>query len=175
MTKWSLWRTIVQLDYNLKFEIWKVKFGKDTHKQATYDNKSIDLPLLSMALMGHCEQVIILKNYNAITLQLETWNLKYEKLKFEQDMQKQTTCGNKSIDLPLCINNLHVPMAIFKKFKMNYKGEGLYFLKHFVHISLRFFMIQLWCYMLHCFVSFCFFVFNLELKMKDNVVNLIVH
>jgi hypothetical protein len=53
----------------LKFE--KLKLGKDTHKQATYDNKSIDLSLPSTALMGHCEQMIILKNYNAITLQLE--------------------------------------------------------------------------------------------------------
>ncbi len=32
---------------------------------------------------------------------------------------KQMTHGNKLLDLPLCINNLHAPMPIVKKFKMN--------------------------------------------------------
>jgi hypothetical protein len=36
--------------------------------------------------MGHYEQVIIVKNYNVITLQLEICNLTFEKLKFGQNM-----------------------------------------------------------------------------------------
>ncbi len=63
-------------------------------------------------------------------------------------MQKQITCDSKSIDIPLCINDLHVLMAIFKQFKVNYK-RGLYFSKHFVYLSLGFFMVQLLYYVLH--------------------------
>jgi hypothetical protein len=56
--------------------------------------------------MGHYQQVIIVKNYNVITLQVEICNLTFEKLKFGQDIgcEKQTS-GSKVIDLPLCIND----------------------------------------------------------------------
>ncbi len=71
-------------------------------------------------------------------------NLKFENFKFGwNNMQKQTTCGNKSIDLPLCIKEPHVHMANFKKFKINSKGEGPYFFKHFVYFCFHFLMIQL--------------------------------
>ncbi len=48
-------------------------------------------------------------------------------MKFEQEIPKQVTGGNKLVDLPLCINNFHALMPIIKKFKMNNKGEGLLF------------------------------------------------
>jgi hypothetical protein len=110
----------MQLDCNLNLKFEKLKFGRDIQKQVTRGSKPIDLSLPSIALMGHCEQVIIVTNYNATTLQLEIRNLKYEKLKFGHDMQKQITCDNKSINLPLYINNPCVLMVIIKKFKMNY-------------------------------------------------------
>jgi hypothetical protein len=40
-----------------------------------------------MAFMGHCEQMIIVKKYNAITLQIEILNFKSKKVKFQWDMQ----------------------------------------------------------------------------------------
>jgi hypothetical protein len=46
----------------------------------------------------------------------------FENMKFEHETPKQVTCGNKLVDLPLCINNLHALMPIVKNFKMNYKG-----------------------------------------------------
>jgi hypothetical protein len=96
---------------------------------------------------------------------IATWNLKSEKLKFGcNNMQTWTTCGNKSIDLPVCINKPRVHMANFKKFKINYKGEGPYFLTHFVYFCFHFLMIRLWYYVLHCFVQFPFFCFQFKTK-----------
>jgi hypothetical protein len=43
-------------------------------------------------------------------------------MKFEQETPEQMTCGNKLVDLPLCINNLHALMPIIKKINMNNKG-----------------------------------------------------
>jgi hypothetical protein len=34
-------------------------------------------------------------------------------------MQKPVTCGIKVVDLPICFNDLHVPMFILNKLKMN--------------------------------------------------------
>ncbi len=60
-------------------------------------------------LCDHCEQVIC----NQILI----WNLKFENMKFEHETPKRVTCGNKLVDLPLCINNLHELMPIVKKFR----------------------------------------------------------
>jgi hypothetical protein len=57
-----------------------------------------------------------------------------------------------------------VHMANFKKFKINSKGEGPYFFKHFVYFCFHFLMIQLWYYVLHCFVQFLFFCFQFKTK-----------
>jgi hypothetical protein len=47
------------------------------------------------------------------------FNLEFENMKIGQETPKQVTHGNKSIDIPLCINNFHAPMPIVKKLKMN--------------------------------------------------------
>jgi hypothetical protein len=43
-------------------------------------------------------------------------------MKFAQETLKQVTHNSESIDLYHCINDLHAPMFIVKKFKMNKKG-----------------------------------------------------
>ncbi len=47
-------------------------------------------------------------------------------LEFGWETPKQVTHGSKSIDFPLCINNLHPPMPIIKKLKMNLRNGGLF-------------------------------------------------
>jgi hypothetical protein len=40
-------------------------------------------------------------------------------MEFAQKIPKRVTHSNKLVDFPLCINDLHAPMPIVKKLKMN--------------------------------------------------------